>query len=523
MGGVVAVVPSFTTVTVQFGAGVAGLAEKVEAWIRLAVAKPSKTARQTPRTVVLPVCYGGKCGPDLPEVAQHTGLSAAQVIAQHKAVTYDVRAIGFAPGFPYLGGLPGRLRTPRRKTPRTRVPAGTVGIGGGQTGVYPLESPGGWQLIGRTPERLFQPENNPPVLLRCGDRVRFSPITPEDFARRSAEVEAQLAALGDAGAAQAAPLKGPALTVLSAGQLTTIQDLGRPGMQVHGLPEGGAMDRLAARVANLLVGNPEDAAVLECTLRGPVLRFAIDVEVAITGARVFGSPWGRPFRVPAGEMLSLESIEDGARAYLAIAGGLDLPSVLGSRSAYLRSGLPGLAGRALQAHETVPLGMGRHLPPSAFVSRWFVSTSSFHRPGPVVRAVRGPQAEWFPPAVLQSFQAATYTLTPQSDRMGLRLAGPALNRETTREMISQGVVAGTVQVPPDGQPIILMADRQTIGGYANLASVISVDLPKLAQLRAGAEIRFELITLAEARQLAVERELELARLRVALAARLRSA
>lgn len=514
-----AVVPSFCTVAVHFAPGGTPRAEQVEAWIREAEDKPSKSARPSPRTVVLPVCYGGKFGPDLPEVAEHTRMTTAQVIAQHKSSIYDVRAIGFAPGFPYLGGLPGRLSTPRRKTPRTKVPAGSVAIGGNQTGVYPLESPGGWQLIGRTPERLFQPEHNPPVLLRAGDRVRFLPVTPEDFARRAAVVdqEAELA-IAQAGGVVG---KGPAMTVVAPGLLTTVQDLGRPAMQEHGIPEGGAMDRLAARIGNLLVGNPESAAVLECTLRGPVVRFAVDVEVAVTGARVAGLPYGRPFVVPAGELLSLEPIEQGLRAYLAVNGGFEVNVILGSRSTLLRSGLPGLAGRALRAHDTVPLGLTSHPPANPRGGRWFVSTASFLSPGPVVRIVRGPQADWFPPATWQAFQSATYTLSAQSDRMGLRLSGPILNRETDREMVSHGVAAGTIQVPPDGQPIVLMADRQTIGGYAQLANVITVDLPKLAQRASGEPVRFELVTLAEARRLAAERLHELARLRVALRERLR--
>lgn len=512
-------VPSFCTVAVHFSPGDGTLAAKVEEWIRDAAAKPGKSASRSGRTIVLPVCYGGKCGPDLPEVATHTGLSTQQVVAQHAAVTYDVRAVGFSPGFPYLGGLPGRLRTPRRKSPRTRVPAGSVGIGGGQTGVYPVESPGGWQLIGRTPERLFQPEHNPPVLVRAGDRLRFRAISSEEFARRAEEVEA--VAVQETTRATGASAKGPVMTVIAPGLLTTVQDLGRPAMQVYGVPAGGAMDRLAAQIANLLAGNPLNAAVLECTLRGPVLRFAIDVEVALSGARVAGLPNGRPFVVPAGELLSLETIEEGTRAYLAVSGGFDVPVVLESRSTLLRSGLPGTAGRPLREQDTLPLGPSPHAPRVPSRRNWFVSSASFLSSGPVVRVVRGPQAEWFSSAALQAFQTAIYTLSAQSDRMGLRFNGPPVNRENTKEMISQGVAAGTIQVPPDGRPIVLMADRQTIGGYPNLANVISVDLPKLAQLGTGDAVRFELVTLAEARRLADIRLREIARLRVALAGLLR--
>jgi biotin-dependent carboxylase-like uncharacterized protein len=360
------------------------------------------------------------------------------------------------------------------------------------------------------------------VLVRSGDRVRFTEIDAETFARRAAEederqkrVESQIARA--VGAARSA---GPGMTVLKPGLLTTLQDLGRIGMQEHGIPEGGAMDRLSARLANMLVGNAETAAVLECTLRGPVVRFTTDVEVAIAGARVKGLPWGRPFRVSAGERLSLETLEVGARAYVAVAGGFEVPAVLGSRSTYLRSGLPGFAGRALTTNDEIPVGPGRGPGPRT-AERWFVSSESFQLPGPIVRVVRGPQADRFGAAAWKTYQSSDYILTSQSDRMGLRLSGPVLKPETERELISQGVAAGTVQVPPDGQPIVLMADRQTIGGYDQLATVVSVDLPKLAQMRPGDAIRFELITVAEARALAVRRERELARLRVALKERFR--
>lgn len=521
LDGVIAVVPAYTTIVVHFAGGSEGLAEKVETWIRAAQEKPPRSAKRPARTVSIPTCYGGKWGPDLAEVAAHAGISAGQVVAQHKTVTYDVRAVGFAPGFPYLGGLPGRLRTPRRETPRTRVPAGSVGIGGAQTGIYPLESPGGWRLIGRTPLRLFRPEDAPPVLLRCGDRVRFEEIDAETFARLAAEEQAKAARverllLGEEGGRT----PGPGMTVVKPGVLTTFQDLGRPASQEHGVPEGGAMDRLSCRLANLLVGNPEATAVLECTLRGPVLRFAADVIVAVTGARVRGVPWGRPFAVKAGQALNLEALEEGLRAYVALRGGFELPAVLGSRATLLKSGLPGWAGRAIAAGDVVPLG-AQSTVRAPVAGTWFVSSASFLLPGHMVRITCGPHADRFGADAWRNLCETVYRLTPQSDRMGLRLAGPALETSVEKELVSQGVAAGTIQVPPDGQPIVLMADRQTIGGYPQIGTVVSVDLPKLAQLRPGEEVRFERVTVAEARALAVKRERELARLRVALGARWR--
>lgn len=197
--GIVDVVPAYTTVTVVYEIGalpagdtppfervcrlIADRAAKAEhSWPDMVAGNFEATTRGEPHRVVeVPVCYGGEFGVDLETVAQHCGLSPAEVTALHSGANYVVHAIGFTPGFPYLGGLPEKLRTPRRATPRTSVPAGSVGIGGSQTGVYPLSTPGGWHLIGRTPSALFQPRKNPPALLRVGDRVKFRPITPEEF------------------------------------------------------------------------------------------------------------------------------------------------------------------------------------------------------------------------------------------------------------------------------------------------------------------------------------------------------
>lgn len=188
LDGVTDIVPSFATVTVHFDpARLARQDERgprrvFETWVgHVAAATETAAGGQTGSLVEIPVCYEGVHAPDLAEVARHTGLSEDRVVAQHCGVEYEVRAVGFSPGFPYLGGLPAPLHTPRRPTPRTLVPAGSVGIGGAQTGIYSLATPGGWNLIGRTPRRLFLPEAEPPTLLRVGDRVRFKPISAAEF------------------------------------------------------------------------------------------------------------------------------------------------------------------------------------------------------------------------------------------------------------------------------------------------------------------------------------------------------
>ncbi len=188
--GVSETVPAYTTITlfydpwavVQAGAPADGIAEWLGAKVRERLKNPPKTAQAKPRTVEVPVGYGGDFGPDLGRVAAQAKLSPEEVVKRHAKAEYRVHLIGFSPGFPYLGGLPKELQTPRHAKPRMAVPAGSVGIGGEQTGIYPQATPGGWNLIGRTPRRLFRPEENPPVLLQAGDIVKFRAITPEEFA-----------------------------------------------------------------------------------------------------------------------------------------------------------------------------------------------------------------------------------------------------------------------------------------------------------------------------------------------------
>ena len=303
------------------------------------------------RNVEIPICYGGAFGPDLDAVAQHTRLTSDEVIAAHRGGNYLVHAIGFLPGFPYLGGLPPQLATPRRSTPREKVPAGAVGIGGAQTGVYPIASPGGWNLIGQTPLRLFDVARAEPARLQAGDRVTFREISAEDFARLSVEaqtippemsVDAERAAVADG------------IEVIKAGMMTTVQDLGRVGHRREGVPISGAVDSLAMRVANLLVGNEENAAGIEFTLVGPELTFRTDTLVALGGAD-FGVPRWKPLRIRAGDTLSLGPARSGCRGYLAVAGGINVEPVLGSRSTYVRAQLGGWDGRALRAGDVLPV------------------------------------------------------------------------------------------------------------------------------------------------------------------------
>lgn len=325
--------------------------------------------------------------------------------------------------------------------------------------------------------------------------------------------------------------------VIKPGMFTTVQDLGREGWQRYGVTPGGAVDAPALRLANLLVGNPEGAAGLEITLAGPILRFAEIALVAVTGAEfdvtVEGRrvPAWRPVRLKEGAELVFGAARAGCRAYLAIAGGVAVPRVLGGRGTHLSAGFGGLEGRTLRAGDFLksgpPLPWARRLAGAlantepAAPARWELSREArpHYTVAPTVRTMRGPQWDWFNAEAQARFWNERFTVLPRSDRMGLRLTvtGAGLGGDSWREMISEGVAIGTVQVPADGQPIVLLADRQTIGGYPKIASVAGIDLPLLAQLRPGDTVGFREVSVGEAQELSFAAERLIATLKQGIA------
>ena len=308
--------------------------------------------------------------------------------------------------------------------------------------------------------------------------------------------------------------------VLRPGLQTTVQDLGRYGLQHLGVVPGGAMDTVAHRLANTLVGNDAGAATLECTVVGPELAFDAPALVALSGA-VFDAaiggeafPQNRPVLLPAGARLRVGNTLRGARGYLAIAGGLAVPAVLGSRSTYVPAGFGGFQGRALRAGDLLPLPEDA---PSLAAARFarlknVRAVSGFKTTGwrihpmtlsaedtLVVCAMEGRHAAQFDSASLAAFYGATWRVSQDSNRMGYRLVGPALVRRSRQEPLSEPTCLGTVQAPSDGSPIVLMADHQTTGGYPKIAEVAAADVPLLAQLAPGGALRFDRCTVAEAR------------------------
>jgi antagonist of KipI len=292
--------------------------------------------------------------------------------------------------------------------------------------------------------------------------------------------------------------------VVKGGWLTTVQDLGRYGYQQYGVPIAGAMDRFSAIVANRLVGNSDYAAALELTLKGPELQFEENSVIAITGAdlspTINGSsvPLWESVAIQRGSRLSFGTKRAGSRAYLAIAGGIDVPLVLGSRSTHCASETGGFQGRPLKPGDILCGGNPWKLVDRLIGTRLPDRLLPRYERSMTLRIIPGPQQDFFVKQSLAVLTEATYTVSPQSDRMGYRLSGPNIIHKGSMPFISDGTAMGALQVPSDGQPICLMADRQTTGGYPKIAVVISTDLPLAAQLAPGDSITFALCTVAEA-------------------------
>jgi KipI family sensor histidine kinase inhibitor len=431
--------------------------------------------------IVIPVAYGGEGGPDLLDVARSTGLEPEEIITRHTGGSYQVGAIGFAPGFAFLIGLPPELATPRRSTPRTRVPAGSVGIGGAQTGIYSLPTPGGWSLIGQTTLKMFDPDREPPSLLRAGDRIRFEAVTspPTTPMSRLAPARPALAFKGRS-----------ALEIVTSGLQDTVQDLGRVGYGQIGVNPSGAADRVALVTGNRLLGNPEGAAALEMTLVGPQVRFTLPGWIVLTGADFRATlndlplPVGAVRVVKPGDELRFPSTPParGARAYLCLQGGIDVPLQLGSWSTDLTAGFGGLEGRPLRAGDRLAVGALRG--------------DVRYEPGPLnsirstLRLMPGPQRDRFPAESWRQFLNTFYTVSPSSNRMGIRLDGPPLMPVGGADIISEGMVTGAIQVTGSGSTDRGAARSGNDWWIPEDRVVVAADLDALGQLKPGDQVTF---------------------------------
>lgn len=316
------------------------------------------------------------------------------------------------------------------------------------------------------------------------------------------------------------------IEVLAPGLLTTVQDAGRIGWRAIGVGTGGAADRYSLDVANLLVGNNANAAMLEITLAGPSLRLLRAAIIALCGAQVdarvddVALPGWRPIALPAGSMLTLGACRRGARAYLAFDGGIDVALALDSRSTDLRGTFGGHDGRALRVGDTLPLGpphASDFLPTAPRIPSWWIDADADldFADSIVVHVLPGSDATH----PLDALHAQEFVVDAASNRQGLRLRGDALHIADARDRISEPVLPGTVQLPPDGQPIVLLADAQTVGGYPRIGHVIAADLPRLAQRRAGQRVRFIPVDARAAHRINAEQRARLARIALAITSR----
>jgi antagonist of KipI len=320
------------------------------------------------------------------------------------------------------------------------------------------------------------------------------------------------------------------IQVLSPGIYTTMQDLGRKGFQHIGVSPSGVMDEFAHRIANILVGNDENCATLEMTLTGATLKFNEASYIAVTGAEFSPTIDGvkvdnwRRIKIEKGSILQFSKRKEGCRAYLAISGGFKGENWLGSSSTSLQVKLGGHSGRSLQKNDLLVVNDSQETIFVGETAKWKVSPHVYHfyKEPHKISVIKGRQYEKFSKESLKHFFESSYVVSSNSNRMGYRLEGEPLARVHETPLISEGVCNGTVQVPPDGQPIILMAERQTIGGYSKIAQVASTDLPKLAQCIPGDKLSFQLVSLEEAqnKRIVLEKELQLLKAAVKLKGRM---
>lgn len=517
------IVPTYCAVSVYFDEKncKASLLKKIALEVIEKIDGEEEKSTGSERIITIPVCYETEeFAPDLRKVAEHANLSTKEVIRIHSSTDYLIYMMGFLPGFPYLGGMEKCLETPRLETPRTKIPAGSVAIGGAQTGLYPVESPGGWNIIGRTPLKLFDLNRNLHFLYNSGDKIRFEPISRKEFEdfdvyaendwlwKNGFEAEAvQHSHSVVAGRKKPHEKNIPhyecdgGIKILVAGLLTTIQDAGTTGFQKYGISQSGAMDEISFVLANAICGNQENAACLETTLSGPSIRFVTDCDFAITGA-VFsnaslnGKPveMNKKIHANAGEVLNCGFASKGLRSYIAFAGGILVPEVFGSRSTNLKSKIGGYKGRKLETNDELAIGFRKSRSFSGAVSSTVtIPASSGSASGGseilVLDCIKSSQFDFFSEESVKIFTSSVYTITPESDRMGIRFQGQNIMCGKT-DIISDAIPFGAVQITSAGLPVVMAADRQTTGGYAKIACVKKESMCALAQAAPGTKVQF---------------------------------
>ncbi|PYE42844.1 KipI family sensor histidine kinase inhibitor [Rhizobium sp. PP-F2F-G20b] len=484
--GIADMVPAARTLMIRFHPG----ATTPKALAR-EVATRDLSARIAPsdKLVEIPVRYDGE---DLADVADLTGLSVEEVVRRHVESEFTVAFCGFAPGFGYLVGGDPALHVPRRQSPRTRIPAGAVALAGAFSGVYPQESPGGWQIIGVTPEKMWDLARDTPALFQPGYRVRFY-----DLAKRADTAAAPVATA--TGVASAEAPGGVSFTVLAAPMPALFQDTGRFGQTGQGVSSAGALDQGAFHAANRVVGNPPGATCLEITLGGFSVAVSGRTVIGVAGApcpieirdaegRVHLGETYRPISLEPGDVVTLGQAPKGMRSYLAVRGGFDVTPVLGSTSTDTLAVVgpdPVTKGAVLKVNSDT----------SDLTSVSLEETPAFAHPGSddvvTLDVVMGPRSDWFTQAGIDTLSSQLFRMTPQSNRVGIRLSGDIpLERKDKAELPSEGTAIGAIQVPHSGQPVLFLADHPLTGGYPVIATVAEYHLDLAGQIPVNAHIRF---------------------------------
>lgn len=441
--------------------------------------------------VEIPVLYDGE---DLSEVAALLSISREEVVRLHTGHDYLVAFTGFAPGFAYLAKGDPRLNVPRRQSPRTMVPAGSVGLAGAFSGIYPKASPGGWQLIGRTPLDMFDLGREPASLLQPGQRVRFRDMTTD----RACTVETKSSGSSfSTRRAAAAGSAGSAIEVVAIGLPVLFQDRGRPGLVSQGIGRSGAADLTSFAAANRLVGNPDNTVVLEMTLGGLSFRLRGQGVMAMTGAEAKISvatgkgdaievAHHQAFAVEDGDVVTVGTVMSGMRSYLSVRGGFDIAAVLDSRATDMLAQIgpePLKVGEVIQICD-VAVGA------SVALSDGLAFEMPKADETVCLDVVLGPRTDWFTPDAVARFLAQDWRVSPQTSRVGMRLEGEPLERSIVSELPSEATIRGAIQVPASGQPVLFLVDHPLTGGYPVIANVAAHHLDLAGQIPVGTRIRF---------------------------------
>lgn len=513
------VIPGLETVLIRFNHQEASSQTRelalnnVEGIVEKLIAETNPQNLPSTRIHKLQVCYHPDVAPDLVESAKNCGISSQEFINLHKTGKYSVDIVGFMPGFAYFSGLNPKLKLPRKSNPRASVPKGSVAIAELQTAIYPRSTPGGWNLIGKSPACLFSVDNDPPSLFMPGDQLMIEEVSLDQLHAIENNLPTNQGFKFD----QSLETYPYAIQIISPGLLTSVQDTPRNGLGHLAVGTGGAVDQASLALANTLVGNPENTEVLEITAIGPRILFKQDTLIAWVGTNCSAFinqmeiKGNRPVWIKANSTLSFAQLKPGFRIALAISGGFDLPLTLGKKGSHLSADIGYPATKKFDviplknphAFQSIPTlaKLAAH-DKSANAAKWgipppYLPTAGIHK----VHALPGLHLDFLSKDDRLKFWDSTWIVSNQSNRMGIRLESESQLSNTTKGIPSQGISMGSIQLPPSNQPIILLAEHQTTGGYPLLADIIQSDFPILAQLKPGDQIKLVCVDLKTAEEL----------------------